>query len=84
MIRVEEISEHAQTISNEILSRMGKRLPKFYKQKGYLKNDKSNKHPYSHKKHISPVFFLILAFVIILAGIGYLQKKSYSIIDKRI
>lgn len=40
MIRVEEISEHAQTISNEILSRMGKRLPKFYKQKGYLKNAK--------------------------------------------
>ena len=33
-IRVEEISEHAQTISNEILSRMGKRLPKIYIEKG--------------------------------------------------
>ena len=40
------------------------------------------KHPYSHKKHISPVFFLILAFIIILAGIGYLQKNRIQLLIK--
>ncbi|WP_028043847.1 serine racemase VanT catalytic subunit [Candidatus Stoquefichus massiliensis] len=33
-IRVEELAMHAQTISNEILSRIGQRLPKVYIRKG--------------------------------------------------
>lgn len=33
-ITVEELAEHAQTISNEILSRIGQRLPKVYIKKG--------------------------------------------------
>lgn len=33
-IKLEELADHAHTISNEILSRIGQRLPKIYNQKG--------------------------------------------------
>lgn len=36
LIRVEEIAQNAETISNEILSRIGQRLPKIYLKNGYI------------------------------------------------
>lgn len=38
-IRIEELANNAQTISNEILSRIGQRLPKIYKKKGCIVNE---------------------------------------------
>ena len=40
------------------------------------------KNTYLHQKRISPVFFIIIAILIVLGGIGYFQKDRIHLIIK--